>query len=59
MSKITNIEFDGIYHDDRPDYCDAYIVSAIKDDREMTEEELDELNDDTSFVHEELMKYLY
>lgn len=56
---ITNIEFDGIYKDDYPDFCDAYIVSAEKDGIPMTEDELDELNEDSDFVHTQLMKYLY
>ena len=29
--KIRNIEFNGINHQDCPDYCDAYIVSAEYD----------------------------
>jgi hypothetical protein len=58
-SKIDMIEFDGIDHDDYPDYCDAYIVYAEYDGREMTEEELEFINDDASFVYESLMSYLY
>jgi hypothetical protein len=58
-SKIDMIEFDGIDHDDYPDYCDAYIVYAEYDGREMTDEELELINDDASFVYESLMSYLY
>jgi hypothetical protein len=36
---------------DFPDFCDAYIASATYDGRDMTEEELEELNDDTDFVY--------
>ena len=57
--KISNIEFSGIYHNDAPDYCDAYIVSAEYDGEEMTETQIEELNDDRDFVYEKLMDYLY
>lgn len=57
--KIDNIVFDGIDHDDFPDYCDAFICSADCNGRAMTEEELDALNDDRDFVYEKLMDYLY
>jgi hypothetical protein len=58
-SKIDNIEFDGIDHSDAPDYCDAYIVSANYDGVPMTEEQIEELNEDSEFVYESLMNYLH
>lgn len=58
-SKIDNIEFEGIDLKDYPDFCDTYISSADYDGREMTEEELDTLNEDSDFVYESLMDYLY
>lgn len=57
--EITDIEFDGIDHTDYPDYCDAYITYATLYDRELTDEEIDELNEDSSFVYECLMEYLH
>jgi len=57
-SKIKSIEFDGIYYTDAPDYCDAYIVSAEYDGEEMTEEQIESLNDDRDFVYQMLMEYL-
>ena len=57
--KITNITFDGIDHGDHPDYCDAYIVSADYDGEPMTSEMLEELNEDSSFVYDKLMEFLY
>ena len=48
-TKITNIEIEGINHSDYPDYCDAFIVSAEIDGRELTEEELEELSNDSNF----------
>lgn len=55
-SKITNIEFDGVDHSDYPDFCDAYIVNAHYDGQPMTEEQLEELNDNRDFVYESLMR---
>lgn len=56
--KITNICFDDIDSKDSPDYCDAYISSADYYDRPMTAEQLDEINEDSDFVHEKLMEGL-
>lgn len=56
---ITNIEFEGIDYKDSPDFVDAYISYAEKDGVEMTDEELEELNNDSDFVHTELLNYLY
>ena len=58
-SLISNIEFDGIDHRDAPDYCDAYIVSADYDGEEMTDEQIELLNEDSQFVYEMLIKRLY
>lgn len=58
MKGITVIEWDGIDHSDYPDYCDAYIVNAERDGVELTEEELEELND-SDLKYELLMDYLY
>lgn len=55
----TNIDFDGIDHSDAPDYCDAYIIAADYNGIPLTEEELDTLNEDSCFVYEALMDYLY
>lgn len=56
---ISNIQFDGIDHNDAPDYCDAYIVSAEYNGEEMTEEQLEELNDDRDFVYECVQNHLF
>ena len=58
-NKIDNIEFDGIDTKDYLDFCDVYISSADYDGREMTEAELDELNEDMSFVYEEFIRYYF
>ena len=49
---ITNIEVDGVDFKDAPDFADAFISAADYDGREMTEEELEQLNKNTSFVHQ-------
>lgn len=59
LSKIENIELDGINPKDAPDYADAYIISADYKGREMTEKELDSLNENYSdFVHEQVLNNL-
>ena len=49
---IDNIEVDGIDTNDYPDFCDAFIASADYNGVEMTEEQLEALNEDYSFVHD-------
>jgi hypothetical protein len=51
-NKISNVFVGGIDMEDFPDFCDAYIESADYDNREMTDEELDILNEDGSFISE-------
>lgn len=58
-SQIQDIEIDGINHQDYPDFCDAYISSATYQGREMTDLELDALNDDSDFVYQCVMDQLY
>ena len=56
--KIDNIEVDGIDTKDYPDFCDAFIVSADYDGVPMTDEQLDEINDDGQFQYECIMNDL-
>ena len=56
--KIDNIEIDGIDTKDYPDFCDAYISSADYDGVPMTDEQLDEINEDGDFQHECIMNDL-
>lgn len=51
-SKITNVKVAGIDYNDYPDFCDAYIESAMYGEREMTEQELEVLSNDSAFVNE-------
>ncbi len=57
-SKIDNLEFDGIDHNDYPDYCDAHISNAFYNGIPMTEYELEEINEDRDFVYVKLMGHL-
>ena len=60
LTKITDLEFDGVDHGDYPDYCDAYVSSGFYEGRRMIEQELDELNENNrDFVYEELMDHLF
>ena len=59
MPKVySDLEWDGIDHRDYPDYCDAYVVRGMINGREMTEEELEELNDGPDKL-DLLMEHLY
>jgi len=59
LSKIDNVKVDGIYMWDAPDFVDAYIASADLDGVEMTEKELDDLNEDRDYVYSQVEKTLY
>lgn len=56
---ITNVKFEGIDHKDYPDYCDAYIVSADYNGEPMTDEQIEELAQDTDLVYDLLIEHLY
>jgi hypothetical protein len=58
-TKIEDVEVDGIDTSDYPDFSDAYIAAATYKNRDMTDDELDTLNEDGSYVHEKLFKQLY
>ena len=60
LTKITDIEFDGIDHKDYPDYCNSYISSAYYIDRPLTETELEYIQENHGdWVYEKLMNYLH
>lgn len=58
-SKISNVQVGGVDMADYPDFCDAYIESADYGDREMTDEELDILNEDREFISINAHESLY
>ena len=49
---IDNIEIDGIDTNDYPDFTDAFIASADYNGVNMTDAQIDALNEDYSFVHD-------
>ena len=57
--KITDVVLADVDLNDYPDFCDAYIVSASYDGCEMTEEELDEVNENSAYVYEQVQDQLF
>jgi hypothetical protein len=51
-NKITNVVFGGVDMKDHPDYVDVFIESADYDDEPLSDEQLDELNQNSELVHE-------
>lgn len=45
INQLDDIELDGVDMKDYPDFCDAYVESASFKGVELTDEELEELND--------------
>lgn len=54
---ITDIVIDEIDSEDYPDFCDAYISAAKYNGIPLTDEELDELNEDDDFRYTEVMEF--
>ena len=59
FKRISNVEFEGVDTSDAPDFCDAFVVSAYYDDEPMTQDQIEELNDDSAMVYDLLIDYLY
>lgn len=59
LTKIDNIDFDGINYNDAPDFADAYIASADYDGRPMTEAEIEAVSRDAGWVYERLIDWMY
>tara|TARA_R100000388_G_C7185696_1_gene130962 strand:- start:473 stop:664 length:192 start_codon:yes stop_codon:yes gene_type:complete len=49
---FEDVTFDGIDHRDYPDYCNAFILDAMYDGRILSDDELNELNEDAELVYE-------
>ena len=56
---IDDVEMGGIDTRDYPDFVDAYIVSCCINGRPATDEEIDELNEDSSLIHELVWEHLF
>jgi hypothetical protein len=60
VNKLENIEVDGIDTRDYPDFVDAFISYAEMDGVELTDEQLDELNDDyPDLVYDCVISHLF
>lgn len=59
QGKLEDIQLDGIHMWDAPDFVDAYISYATRNGVPLTDEELDELNEDSQFVYECVMDWIY
>jgi len=58
-SKISNVYVEGIDHRDAPDFCDAFIASADYDGEPMSDEMLEELNQDGQYVYDAVINQIY
>ena len=60
LAQIDNMEFEGVDFSDYPDFVDAYLISADYDGKEMTEEQIDYINDEHyEFVNESVFDSLF
>ena len=60
LSQIENMEFEGVDFSDYPDFVDAFLVSAEINGRDLTEEEIDYLNDEHyEFVNESVFSSMF
>jgi hypothetical protein len=60
LSLIDNIELEDVNTKDYPDFSDAHISYAEYDGREMTDEELDVLNDEyREFVYDQAINSIF
>ena len=59
VKKISNVVVDNIDFKDYPDFCDAYIVSADYKGKKMTDEQIEEINQNSEFVNESVFAQIY
>tara|TARA_B100000768_G_scaffold46573_1_gene45399 strand:- start:639 stop:830 length:192 start_codon:yes stop_codon:yes gene_type:complete len=59
LNYVDCIELDGIDTADYPDFCDAFISYAEYKGKEMTDEQLEQLNDADGFVYDCVMNHLF
>ena len=63
MINTNDVVVDEMYINtkDAPDFCDSYIESAYYKSTglDLTEQEIEELNNDADFVYESVLKQLY
>ena len=59
LTKIDSVEVEGIDTRDYPDFTDAFISYAELDGVPLTEDQLDDLNEDRDFVYGEVLNHLF
>ena len=59
LDEIEDIELEGIDTNDYPDFCDAYVSSAVYEGRNMTSDELDWLNDQNDWVYDQVLNDMF
>ena len=60
LEEVEDMQFSDVDNSDYPDYSDAFVESATYKGREMTEEELNEINDDyRDFLYQKLMDWIF
>ena len=59
FSKVVVEDIDGIDTRDYPDFCDAYICGATIDGVEATPEELEEINENSQFVYDAVINWVF
>lgn len=57
--KLRNITVEGLYWSDYPDFADAFISSAEYNGKELTENQLDEVNENSCFVQDCAINQLF
>ena len=57
--KLEDVKVEDIDMKDYPDFCDAFIASATIDGRELTELELNEVNEDYDYLYSQIENTLY
>ncbi len=60
LKEVEILSFSGVDHSDHPDYSDAFIEEALYKGKEMTEDQIDLLQDKhDDFVYDQLMAYIF
>jgi len=57
--KIDNIEIGGVDTKDYPDFSDAFIMSADYNGVSMSDDQLNEINEDTEFVYAHVINNIF
>ena len=59
LGEVDNVELDGIDTNDYPDFCDAFIASADYNGVNMTDDQLEKLNEYRDYVYELVLNELF